>query len=74
MSLLVVFLTLWYITGVWSFIWLWLHEYDYTTDEILSTLFCGIGGPILFLFGWWEYTLQKRKKPPPRVLIKKERK
>lgn len=43
---------LWYLSGVWGFVWWWTHEYDLTLDEIWFMLIVGLYGPVAWVMGW----------------------
>ncbi len=42
---------LWYISGVWGFIYWWTTEYDLELEEFLLALVEGFLGPVTWLLG-----------------------
>jgi len=50
--MLILGIIIWYLCGVFSFVYWWTSQWDYERGDILITLFIGFCGPIAFLMGW----------------------
>lgn len=48
---LIIIILIWYIIGLFSFIYWWTRDYNFTTKELPTCLFASILGPITFLVG-----------------------
>lgn len=57
----------WGLIGVFSFVFWWTKDYDFTSSDILAALLCGIIGPVAFLicgishFGVKERVIMKKR-------------
>lgn len=51
MVAIVLFIVLWYISGVASFIYWWTKSHDLTATDMVFALFVGLIGPIAFIMG-----------------------
>jgi hypothetical protein len=47
--------TLWWISGVCSFIYWWIKDFDFEKSTALLAAYVGLIGPIAFIVGWFLY-------------------
>lgn len=59
----------WLLLGMGSFIYWWIKEFDFTTEELVICFFVGLLGPFSFIVGALTHTWSDKK-----VLIKSKRK
>lgn len=55
MLLSVIIAFLWYIIGVWSFIFWWTKDSDLKLIHFMFGLVTGLTGPIAFILGWFMH-------------------
>lgn len=71
MTLEIILLLLWYISGVASFIYWWTSEYDLTGKELVLGLCVGAAGPLVWPMGRIIHGKPSKKQP---IIFKKKRK
>lgn len=70
-SLIIVAVVLWYVLGVWSFIyWIRMDE-DVTVDYLMLSLLGGLFGPLAWLIGWDIH--RKINETEPIVVFKRRK-
>lgn len=47
----IIFLVLWFVSGVCSHIFWWTRDYDYRLSDINMTIMSGFAGPFAFIIG-----------------------
>lgn len=53
MLTLLLLLLVWWLAGVWSFLYWWHREFDITVGDIFAALFLGgLMGPVTWLICW----------------------
>lgn len=62
-TLIIISLIAWYLSGVFSFIYWWRHDYDFTTEFIPFACFIGFTGPMAFFVGWSIHGNRDIKEP-----------
>jgi len=68
MVLMIILLVLWYLSGVASFIFWHTKNWDLMVEELPLVFMAGIGGPLIFLVGWYNFGYDPK---PPKVLIRR---
>lgn len=68
MTFLIMFL--WWVSGVCSFTYWWIKDFDFEKSTALVAAYCGLIGPIAFVVGWF---LSKPVKGGSNVWIKRRK-
>jgi hypothetical protein len=68
MTALIIFV--WWLSGVCSFIYWWIKEFDFEKITAFVAAYVGLIGPIAFLVGWFLYKPEGKSN----VLIKRRNK
>ncbi len=68
MSLKLILLLLWYVSGLVSFIYWWTKDHDFELLEIPMAISIGALGPIAFVLG---ASIHSSRRPPSIVIFKK---
>ena len=63
---------IWYAVGLYSFVWWWTQENDFTSNDIFLMLWVGLLGPGTWLMGWGIHGIKNGRSKT--VFIKRKNK
>jgi hypothetical protein len=61
--MIITIVLIWWAIGVWSHVYWLRNQYDYKTNDIPTSLFAGLIGPLSFFVGWTVYGNPSEDKP-----------